>query len=303
MHLLRFATCVVLLLPTLAHADRAPASQPAPDPALLEFAEHGVDLADGKTVVQVARIRIADPRVSIHAVPGGDDPDGDGRFDVTMQLPTRLAEQHRFELTINAAFADCKGSRDNPTGRTVYRVGMWADLLGYFVADGRILSDTAWGKNAALVVHDDRRVEISEFARIPRTAREMISGSEVLVWNGRNIARGRGERHPRTLAGIDREGRLVLAVADGRRPGHSIGFTDPESADFMISLGCRVAINLDGGGSSVMIRREDNRYRVLNRPSDGSDLLGGMSIVRPVAVALGVRVAEKDPPMNADERR
>ncbi|MGW3957538.1 phosphodiester glycosidase family protein [Streptomyces sp. NPDC004752] len=59
-------------------------------------------------------------------------------------------------------------------------------------------------------------------------------------------------RQPRTLAGVDRDGRLLLVTVDGRRPGVSEGFTLAEAADFMRSLGAVQALNLDGGGSTAM---------------------------------------------------
>ncbi|MGV9455367.1 phosphodiester glycosidase family protein [Streptomyces sp. NPDC003635] len=59
-------------------------------------------------------------------------------------------------------------------------------------------------------------------------------------------------RQPRTLAGIDRDGRLLLVTVDGRQPGVSEGFTLAEAARFMRSLGAVQALNLDGGGSTAM---------------------------------------------------
>jgi len=71
-------------------------------------------------------------------------------------------------------------------------------------------------------------------------------------------------RHPRTLAGVRADGRLLLVTIDGRRPGYSVGATLPEAARVMRSLGAREAVNLDGGGSTTMSAGR----RLLNRPSD-----------------------------------
>jgi exopolysaccharide biosynthesis protein len=92
------------------------------------------------------------------------------------------------------------------------------------------------------------------------------------------------QRHPRTAAGVTRDGRtLLLFVLDGRQPGWSIGATLPELAALMIEAGAWNAVNLDGGGSSAMWRREPGGAgRVLNRPSDRR--------VRPVANHLGIRL-------------
>ncbi|MEO3814947.1 phosphodiester glycosidase family protein [Sphaerisporangium sp. B11E5] len=73
-------------------------------------------------------------------------------------------------------------------------------------------------------------------------------------------------RQPRTMAGIDRQGRLLLVTVDGRLSGGSEGFTLAEGAAFMRSLGAEQALNLDGGGSSAMVVQGT----LVNRPSDAA---------------------------------
>jgi hypothetical protein len=72
------------------------------------------------------------------------------------------------------------------------------------------------------------------------------------------------DRHPRTAVGISAQGDLIFAVVDGRQT-MSIGCTLPEMASIMQGLGCRDAINLDGGGSSTI----SIFGQAVNRPSDG----------------------------------
>ncbi|WP_329138931.1 phosphodiester glycosidase family protein [Streptomyces sp. NBC_01476] len=59
-------------------------------------------------------------------------------------------------------------------------------------------------------------------------------------------------RQPRTMAGVDAAGRLLLVTVDGRLTGGSEGYTLQEGAEFMRSLGAVQALNLDGGGSTAM---------------------------------------------------
>jgi hypothetical protein len=56
-------------------------------------------------------------------------------------------------------------------------------------------------------------------------------------------------RHARTMIGVDRQGRILLATVDGI-PGVSEGMTLTEEAALMSSLGAFDAMNLDGGGST-----------------------------------------------------
>jgi hypothetical protein len=86
--------------------------------------------------------------------------------------------------------------------------------------------------------------------------RQSIGGFPVLVRDGRRSIEGEPSaylslRHPRTAACYNpRE--LIFVVVDGRQRRLSVGMNLIELADLMVSLGCTVAINTDGGGSSVM---------------------------------------------------
>jgi exopolysaccharide biosynthesis protein len=52
----------------------------------------------------------------------------------------------------------------------------------------------------------------------------------------------------------------------------------------MLAAGCDRALNLDGGGSSVMVLREGDKFVIKNQPSNEKE--------RPVANVLGVDVKE-----------
>lgn len=71
------------------------------------------------------------------------------------------------------------------------------------------------------------------------------------------------KRHPRTFAGVDGKGRLVLVTVDGRSTG-ALGLSIAEAAQVAQALGLRQAVNLDGGGSTTMV--VDGQ--VINQPSD-----------------------------------
>ena len=55
----------------------------------------------------------------------------------------------------------------------------------------------------------------------------------------------------RTFVGVRADGTLVLAVSDGEQAPYSVGFTSYEMADYMIKMGCVIAANCDGGGSTT----------------------------------------------------
>jgi hypothetical protein len=73
------------------------------------------------------------------------------------------------------------------------------------------------------------------------------------------------KRNPRTLAGVDRRGRVLLATIDGRGTA-SLGLSTAESAEVARALGMHDAVNLDGGGSTTMVAH----HQVINTPSDAT---------------------------------
>ncbi|BAS28903.1 phosphodiester glycosidase family protein [Limnochorda pilosa] len=81
-------------------------------------------------------------------------------------------------------------------------------------------------------------------------------------------------RAPRTAAGVDAQGRLILLTVNGRQAS-SVGLTLTETAHVMASLGSVDALNLDGGGSSTMVLRGD----LFNLPSDGRERTVGNALL------------------------
>jgi hypothetical protein len=75
-------------------------------------------------------------------------------------------------------------------------------------------------------------------------------------------------RQPRTAIGVTGKMQLVLVVVDGRNANGSAGLTLSELANYMMSLGIKNAINLDGGGSSVMAGTDG----LLTKPSDSGNI-------------------------------
>ncbi|MBC7934958.1 MAG: phosphodiester glycosidase family protein [Rhizobacter sp.] len=90
-----------------------------------------------------------------------------------------------------------------------------------------------------------------------------ISNNEELKFNGKAIS----DKHPRTLMGYTREGKLIVMVVEGRNSGVADGVSLTQSAQLMKDIGCIEAINLDGGGSSCMLINGKETIR----PSDKAE--------------------------------
>ena len=116
-------------------------------------------------------------------------------------------------------------------------------------------------------------------------AAEVMAGDSLLVHAGVVVPQQTKVRHPRTAVGLDATGnRLIILVVDGRKPGVALGMSYDELGAEMIRLGCQEALNLDGGGSSVLAVRDaaTGKMKILNEPSDGRE--------RAVANVLGISI-------------
>ena len=110
-----------------------------------------------------------------------------------------------------------------------------------------------------------------------------VGGGPVLVRGGGPVFRAQeaftssqlAPRNSRTGVGQTADGRVLMVVTDGRRPGYSVGMTNFELAQTMVRLGAVTGSAFDGGGSSSLAFDGT----LLNRPSDR----GGE---RPVSNAL-----------------
>lgn len=131
---------------------------------------------------------------------------------------------------------------------------------GYVISGPKsILYDLLDKKDAELVVKTNPEW---------KGVKHIISGGPYLVKNGEVYVDmtaqklgAIGGRNPRSAIGYTADNNFILVAVDGRE-GSSIGMTLMELANFMQSIGCVGAINLDGGGSTVMYVNG----RVVNKP-------------------------------------
>jgi len=240
--------------------------------------------AEPPTRLFAAEVDLTNPNVRIRVAPGGPDPDGPGRWQTTLMLPTQVGAREGFDLLVNGDFFYARGIKDAEGTNSAYRGQIWASVVGPAVTDGNVWSTCATNR-PCLVVHRNRKVTIEMLAHPKPDDWEVVAGNTMLVENGRVVPHKSQARHPRTVVGLGLDGKkLILLVVDGRKPGVAVGMTYEELATEMLRLGCRQALNLDGGGSSVMAVHDPGsaRFHILNEPTDGHE--------RAVANVLGVSI-------------
>jgi len=160
-----------------------------------------------------------------------------------------------------------------PAGDTVLQgIGAAATWLNDHAVVGRQLKvdeqivNAANGRALHLSAKDS---VVSAAPRLLRDGRIDIDAANEGVVDPQDLSfnyQGANARQPRTIAGLDAKGDLILVTVDGRLTAGSEGFTLHEEAEFMRSLGAVQALNLDGGGSTAMAVAG----RLVNNPSDAT---------------------------------
>lgn len=108
-------------------------------------------------------------------------------------------------------------------------------------------------------------------------------------------------RHPRSMVGMKPGNVLMLVVADGRHPGFAAGLTCDEMAKVMQALGCRDAVSLDGGGSTLLYGKGEPFNGILNYPSDNGGWDHDPADERSVGNAIAI-MANPPVPLDYDAR-
>jgi exopolysaccharide biosynthesis protein len=235
----------------------------------------------------VAEIDLTNPNLRLRVAPGGPDPDGAGPWQTTLMTPTRIASRDGFDLVVNGDFFEARGVKDAEGTSSRYRGDIWAAVKGPAVTDGRMWA-TSTNERPCLIVHRDRKVTIESRSSSHPDDWEVVAGNTLLIEAGSPVPHQNKARHPRTAAGLNADStRLILLVVDGRKPGVALGMSYEEESVELLRWGCRQALNLDGGGSSVMALRDSSsgQFQILNQPTDGHE--------RAVANALGISLNPK----------
>ena len=234
--------------------------------------------------VHVLRVDLTNPAIRPTVVIGVD-PDGEGPAETSLTDPRKLADDPMVLAFINTnpwdSFADSSGKRNRK-----WFEGQPVDIHGLAVSGG-VARSSSVVHPSCVWVSERGRVFIGKAPGV-KSAVEMMTGFQLIVAEG-SLAVGRSDnRHPRTAIGVNREGTVMwLVVVDGRQERYSEGMSVYELGEIMLGLGCWNAVNMDGGGSSIMGLADANRrLRVVNSPSDRHH---GAPKIRPLPMILTIR--------------
>jgi hypothetical protein len=138
------------------------------------------------------------------------------------------------------------------------------------VDEGQLVKD-GYGSHFGLKVFKDLSFKFEAFKK-GEDIKDYIGASPSLIINGRiDIQKPLDNnfmnvRHPRLALGSNDEF-FFLVTVDGRT-STAKGMSIKELAEFMLSIGCKNAINEDGGGSLHLGQNIEGQLKILNTPTE-----------------------------------
>ncbi len=139
----------------------------------------------------------------------------------------------------------------------------------------------------------DIQIGQKNFPSLSPKLMEMVGGDRLILKNHVVLETNWPELHPRTAVGFSSDrSRVILLVVDGRTD-QSKGVSTKQLADIMRASGASDALNLDGGGSSVMVVRN----KIRNSPSDGSERAVGNALL---VISTALPGSEKSMQLNVN---
>jgi len=267
-----------------------------PDPSRSVFSR----LADGSAQIGVFKVNpwLMGPNDLLYPISAVNRPPEHGELAL---FTAKFGKQTRVYRPVTHFVLSGLSGPVKPGGEVTGRIAAMAVTEQTEIpAEGAVLAANGVAGYAlrGLKVGDEVRIRTLMSPQVGEV-RLAIGGGPRLVRDGRISVENRGERfaasfasrrHPRTGLGL-RDGTLVLVTVDGRQPGYSDGMTLPEFAQLFVDLGCKEAMNLDGGGSTTMVVRN----QVVNSPSDGAPRrvangLGLFSTAPPTGEAVRIAI-------------
>lgn len=191
------------------------------------------------------------------------------------ELTTEKAHENHAMGAINGTYFDM-----GETGRSVCYIAVSGTVIDYTKSGIDLPADGA-------VVLKKKKVSIIPWSESAEHSykvkgKSVMCCGPLMVNKGKEIDFGPNPGShipsPNPRSGIAKAGkhRVMLIVVDGRRPEVATGVTIPEFAHLCRILGARSALNLDGGGSSVLWTENTG---ILNNPSDGTERAVSNSII------------------------
>jgi hypothetical protein len=202
-------------------------------------------------VAHAFRVDLTDPDIRLLTTPRISNYAA-GSSEVGGLTTSDFLRTHHLQAAINANFFE-------PSSYYL-RAGTPMDVFGLAISEGVVVSTQDGRNHAAAILFDaNNRATVVHTNWPPVSVGETftaVAGNYPLVVAGQNFVNraDANEVDPRTVFGLSQDRRFLYLVGiDGRQPGYSEGANDYESAAWLLLLGAYDGVNMDGGGSTLLV--------------------------------------------------
>jgi len=246
--------------------------------------------------VDAVRVDLHDPDIRLLVTPPVTNNYVVDQRETFLQTPREFMLEHGLQIAVNGSFF-------SPAGYS-FPSGSPSWLTGPVISKGRTVSVQSSSNDSLSAVYFTTNNQAT-FAGInwpPASTAGMYSalpGLYPVLMNGVNVSYAYTnaqfdsvhQRQPRTALGISEDNRyLILITIDGRQE-LSDGAFDYETADFLLLFGAWNGLNLDGGGSTCMVKADECGTPVDINQNSYQFAVGRPGSQRPVGCNLGIYAA------------
>lgn len=222
--------------------------------------------------------------------------------ETLLQTPREFVNEYGLQVAINSGSFFPPGY-NNPSGTPAW-------VYGLVLSKGRLVSaQTSSNDTLSALLFTTNNQATFVYINWPATNTagiyNAVTGMYPLVSNGENIAYrytnamfdSIHQPQPRTAFGLSQEGRyLIMMTIDGRQD-FSDGALDYETADLLLLFGVWNGMNMDGGGSTCMVKANECGVPVDINQNSFQFAVGRPGSQRPVGCNLGVSALPLPSPM------
>src|SRR6185436_14883494 len=212
--------------------------------------------------VHAVRVDLQDPDIRLFVTPPVTNNYVPDQRETLLQTPREFMVQYGLKVAVNSGFFFPPGYF-NPSGTPAY-------MHGVILSQGRLVSaQTSSNNSLSAMFFTTNNQPTFLYVNWPAASTagvfNAVSGMYPLLSNGVNISYAYTNdfadihrRQPRTGFGLSQDNRyLILVTIDGRQDNFSDGALDYETAEFLLLFGAWQGMNMDGGGSTCMVKADE----------------------------------------------
>jgi hypothetical protein len=222
------------------------------------------DMSAGGTLsVNALRIDLQDPEVRLMITPPITDNYVPDQRETFLQTPREFLIEHGLQVAVNSGYFGPPSNYELTSGTPTY-------LQGAVISQGRMVSaQTRTNDSMSAIMFGTNSQATFYYVNWPAATTNdvfnALAGMFPLVSNGVNIAYfytnalsdSIHRAQPRTAFGLSQDNRYLIVITIDGRQNFSDGAFDYETAEFLLLFGAWNGMNMDGGGSTCMVKADD----------------------------------------------